>query len=137
MAGTTRQIGDDVLLYINMGTDALPNYVIVRGQTDYSASASKNEVDVSAKGDAHDQIVPGSQSGEVSLTLMAERPGTADLTQAALRNSFNNRLAVVLHEVSTFPEAAADGSEDVTEVAEGYIMEYSKSASGTRRPRMT
>lgn len=130
MPASTRQRGDDVTLWVNLGTDAAPDFVMVEGQSDYSNDASKNEVDASAKGDDHDVTYPGSQTGSISVTITQERPDTADLTQAALENSFLNALPVMVEKHYTFPEAvAANGSDQRWMQSWGYLLEFSESAS--------
>lgn len=127
MAGTTKMIGNDILLFINLGDEATPNFVEVMGQTDYTHDSARETIDVSDKNSDHDQVVPGSQSGSISVTLMVERPDSADLTQAALKDAFDNRTAVTVQELSTFPGAVA-GTDDQTLEAEGYITTYTKNA---------
>lgn len=126
MAATNAMIGNDIYLTVNVGTEAAPNYQQVAYQTNYAHNSERGEIDVSHKGTDHTQIVPGRESGSIDLSLLALRPGTNDATHAALRNSYKNRLPVYVQEVSTYPGAAADGSEDDVYEAEGYILSFSK-----------
>ncbi|MBA4542888.1 phage tail protein [Thermoactinomyces daqus] len=43
--------GVDVLLYVNVGTDASPNYVVLGGQGDATLNRGADEIDVSSKTD--------------------------------------------------------------------------------------
>ncbi len=125
---TDAQSGNDVVLYVNIGTVGTPNYQKVAYQLNYAHNTERGEIDVSHKGTDHSQIIPGRESGTIDLSLLALRPGTNDAPHAALRNSYDNRLPVIIQERSTFPGAAVDGSEDDIYQAEGYILTYSKAA---------
>lgn len=126
MPATNAMVGNDVYLTVNVGTVGTPNYQQVAYQTNYSHNTERGEIDVSHKGSDHAMTLPGRETGTIDLSLLALRPGTNDATHAALRNSYQNRLPVYVQEVSTFPGAAVDGSEDDIYEAEGYILTFSK-----------
>lgn len=123
---TDAMIGNDLYLTVNVGTVGSPNYQQVAYQTNYTHNSERGEIDVSHKGSDHSQTLPGREVGTIDLSMLALKPGTADATHAALRNSYDNRLPVYIQEVSTFPGAAVDGSEDEVREAEAFIMTFTK-----------
>jgi len=126
MASTNAMIGNDIYLTVNVGTEGAPDYQQVAYQTNYSHESERGAIDVSHKGTDHSMTLPGREAGTITLSLLALKPGTNDATHAALRNSYQNRLPVFVQEVSTFPGANVDGSEDDVYEAEGYILTFSK-----------
>jgi hypothetical protein len=128
MAATDAMVGNDVFVYVNVGTEGAPDYQPVAYQTNYSHESERGAIDVSHKLSDHAMTLPGRQTGTMTLSLLALKPGTNDATHAALRNSYDERLPVYVQERSTFPGAAGDGSEDDVYEAEGYITTFSKAA---------
>lgn len=120
------QIGNDVTVWLNMGTEVAPDYQQVEGQRDYTHDTSRTEIDASHKGSDHTVTVVGRQSGTISVTLVVQTAAAADATHAKLEDSYNDRLPVWVQENSTFPGAAVDGSEDGVKAAKGYVVSFTK-----------
>lgn len=59
--------GVDVLLYVNVGTDQSPNYVVLGGQGDAKLNREANEIDVTAKTDpeGYGDVLVGRKSWSV------------------------------------------------------------------------
>src|SRR5215212_4696059 len=123
---TDAMIGNDLYLTVNVGSVATPNYQTVAYQTNYAHNSERGEIDVSHKGSDHSQTLPGREVGTIDLSMLALKPGTSDATHAALRTAYDGRLPVTIHEVSTFPGANPDGSEDDIREAEAFIMTFTK-----------
>lgn len=110
------------------GTD--PVYTDLYGERDNERSDEREGIDGSHKGSTHAITIPGRRSGEISLTLVANRVDvTDDPSQPALEDIYEAGTAVVFQQVKTFPGAAVDGSEDVVKEAEGVLLSFSESAS--------
>jgi hypothetical protein len=110
------------------GSDAV--YTELYGERDHSRSDEREGIDASHKGAEHAITIPGRRSGSISLTLVANRVDVIDdPSQPALRDIYEAGTAVLFREVKTFPGAAADGSQDVVQEAEGVLLSFSESAS--------
>ncbi|QIN79596.1 hypothetical protein GBA65_14905 [Rubrobacter marinus] len=125
---TEAMVGNDIIMTVNVGTEAAPDYQPVAYQTEYSHESSREGIDVSHKGSDHAMTLPGREEGTISLSLRVLKPGTTNQTHQKLRQSYQDRLPVYVQEVSTYPGAAADGSDDEVYEAEGYILSMSKEA---------
>lgn len=126
MPVTDAMVGNDIYLSVNTGTEAVPAYEQVAYQTDYTHESTRDGIDVSHKGSDHAMTLPGRETGTITLTLRVLKPGTADATHAALRTAYQDRTAIFVQEVNTYPGAAADGSDDEVYEAEGYILTLTK-----------
>lgn len=123
---TDAMVGNDIYLMVNVGTVGSPDYQQVAYQKDYTHDSSRDGIDVSHKGSDHAQTLPGREAGTISVTLAVLKPGSANATHTALRNSYENRLPVYVQEVNTFPGAAVDGSDNDVFEAEGFILTMTK-----------
>ena len=92
MAGTPMQ-GGDVLVLVNIGSEASPNYSAVGSQTNCSFTKTVPTINVSAKGDIADRFVPGRKAEAMSLTAFYV-PGQVELGQ--LRRAVDLRETVLV-----------------------------------------
>lgn len=130
------QIGNFVSIAVktgeNPGPPVTPIYTKLYGERDNSRSDEREGIDASHKGTPHAVTIPGRRSGSISLTLVANRVDVTAIeeeTQTALRDLYEAGTAVVFQQISSFPGAAEDGSQDVVKEAEGVLLSFSESAS--------
>lgn len=79
--------GRHVLVLINMGTEAVPDWQVVADQTGFSWEASRNMLDASVKGDRHARSAYGRMEGTATLdALESLREGTQEALYQAMVN---------------------------------------------------
>lgn len=137
------QIGNYTRVRIQTGTNpgdpaatppvpASPIYTDLYGERDNERSDEREGIDASHKGSKHNITIPGRRSGELSMTLVANR---ADVTaveepsQAALQDIYEAGTAVTFQHVRSYPGAPVDGSGDKVRQASGVLLSLSESAS--------
>jgi TP901-1 family phage major tail protein len=116
--------GAHVLVLVNMGTDATPNWQAVAAQTGFSTDASRNMLDGSVKGTDHAQSAYGRMESSASMEGLVS---FGDGTQQRLEDAMKNREEIVLRYevgVAALPEGAA--SSDVYE-APALVSKISRS----------
>jgi len=119
---------EQAMTALSGGTD--PVFTELYGERDHERSDEREGIDASHKNSSHAITIPGRRSGEISLTLVANRVDVIDdPSQPALEDIYEAGTAVQFQQVKSFPGANPDGSEDVVKQAEGVLLSFSESAS--------
>lgn len=80
--------GAQVLLLVNTGTDASPNYVEVGQQTNLSKETTRNLIETTSKEDDHQKFIYGKQGDTVTLESLYV---PNDSAMSALRDANDNK----------------------------------------------
>jgi TP901-1 family phage major tail protein len=108
-------IGNDFLLQVNTGTEAIPVWATVGSQRDTTVARSRDTIDVSSKDSRAKRVKAGQYSYEVSLEHLYV-PGGPELD--LLRGAIISGTLVMLRE---FRPIAADGAQTAGRVFTGVI----------------
>ena len=79
--------GADILLMVNIGTEAMPQYLAVGSQRDLSREETTDEIDVSSKDGRAKRVIAGRYSSTISLDALYVPTCEAYL---ALRDAMRN-----------------------------------------------
>ena len=130
------QIGNYTRIKIQTGEDLtdpanpVPIFMYLYGERDNERSDEREGIDASHKGSAHAITIPGRRSGEISMTVVANRADVTDEdSQPALEAAYEGGVAIRFQHVRSFPGAPADGSQDVVREGSGVLLSLSESAS--------
>jgi TP901-1 family phage major tail protein len=79
--------GADILLMVNVGTEAMPQYLAVGSQRDFSREETTEEIDVSSKDGRAKRVIAGRYSSTISLEALYV---PTDEGYLALRDAMRN-----------------------------------------------
>lgn len=113
--------GRHVLVQVNMGTEAAPDWQVIADQTGFSWEASRNMLDASVKGHRHAKSAYGRMEGSATLDALESRQAG---TQERLYDAMVNEEIVVLRYVV---DAAATGGEDAVYEAPALVGSINRS----------
>ena len=79
--------GADILLMVNVGTEAMPQYLAVGSQRDFSREETTEEIDASSKDSRTARVIAGRYGSTISLEALYV---PTDEGYLALRNAMRN-----------------------------------------------
>lgn len=79
--------GADILLMVNVGTEAMPQYLAVGSQRDFSREETTEEIDVSSKDSRAARVIAGRYGSTISLEALYV---PTDEGYLALRDAMRN-----------------------------------------------
>lgn len=118
--------GAKVMVRVNMGTDAAPNYVSVAAQTGLSREKSVEMLDASVKGSKHKESSYGQHEGSFTLEALSS---FKDGSQQRLSDAQDDEEIIMLRYVVDKTAISDTATEDIVKEAPALISSISEEAA--------